>query len=124
MLSCVLLSPSSLLTILELRMPAKGNASGYAMHETYGNAGRGGQAMRFKTSNPFAALDAAVELQSGGSGSSVPSSLSEGSTSQDSWTAATLAAAPRGSVHGGRPLEGQHLVRKRCFGVFLHSILT
>jgi hypothetical protein len=124
MLSRVLLSPSSLLTILELRLPGKGNASGYAMHETYGNASRDGQAMRFTTSNPFAALDAVVEPQSDESCSSGPPSLSESSTSQDSCTAAALAAAPRGSVHGGPPLEGQHLVRKRRFSAFLHSILT
>lgn len=104
MLLRVLPFPGSLLTILEFRMP--------------GNASRGRQAMRFTTSNPFAALDAVMEQQSDGSGSSGPASLSDGSMSQNSYPTAALAAPTRGPVYGGPPLGGQHLVSKRCFSVW------
>jgi hypothetical protein len=81
----------------------------------YGDASRGAQAMRFTTSNSFAALDAVVEPRSDGSRESGSPSSSCGSMSQNGYAAGgvALATSPRGTVLGDLPLQRQHLVSKR-----------
>jgi hypothetical protein len=97
----------SLLTILELCTPTKGSLSRYTMESDCGNV--------YTTRNPFEVLDAVVEAQSNGSGSTGSPTSSGGSTSQKGYAGggAALGTLSRGSVPTGSQLMQKERVSRR-----------